>query len=311
MVRDDGAEPVPELARRMLVTSCHVDPPPAFASVLGSMAEEGIDLGDVLCDSGYSHRVASNWAAPVRIAGASLVMDLHPSDRGPQGTHLGAVISNGSLYCPATPEALLTLDPPRRDASAAELDTADRKAQELDRYRLGRMSKDDRDGHHRVMCPAALGKCRCPLRKDSMALALDRPEVLSPPQHPPGCCVQKTITVPPAVASKTTQKHPFGSVAWRASYKRRTAAERTNATIKDPATTDVARGWCRLSGLAPITVFLACALVVRNMRIEDAFEARLEVDRMRKQAGLPPKTRRRRRKTLSDLVAAGVPRTPT
>jgi hypothetical protein len=46
-----------------------------------------------------------------RAAGASLVQDLHPADRGPQGTHQGAIICNGCLYCPATPKPLLELVP--------------------------------------------------------------------------------------------------------------------------------------------------------------------------------------------------------
>jgi hypothetical protein len=36
-------------------------------------------------------------------AGAALVQDLHPHDRGPRGTHQGAVIANGNLYCPQAP----------------------------------------------------------------------------------------------------------------------------------------------------------------------------------------------------------------
>jgi hypothetical protein len=309
MVGDDGRNKVPELARRMLVTSCHVDPPPAFASVLESMVEDGIALGDVLCDSGYAHRIAANWAARVRVAGGKLVMDLHPTDRGPQGTHLGAVISNGSLYCPAVPKALLSLKPLRRDVSEVETRAADEMAAELDHYRLGRVTKDDADGYHRVMCPAQMGKCRCPQRSESMKLPHDRPTVLDPPESPPSCCVHQTITVTADVASKTAQKYPYPSPAWRRSYGRRTAVERTNATIKDPATTDVARGWCRLAGLAPISVFLACALVVRNMRVTDSFEIREAQDVRRLRAGLEPKTRRRRRKTLSDLVSEGSAKT--
>jgi hypothetical protein len=309
MVCDEGPKLVPELARRMLVTSCHVDPPPAFATVLESMAKDGIALGDVLCDSGYAHRVAANWAARVRIAGGELVMDLHPVDRGPQGTHEGAVISNGSLYCPAAPNVFLSLGPLKRDASKDEMAAFDQLTAELDRYRLGRVTRDDSDGYRRAMCPAQMGKCRCPLRPDSMTLPHDRPTVLSPPENPPSCCVAKTITVPPSVAAKTAQKHPYPSVAWRRSYGRRTAAERTNATIKDPATTDVTKGWCRLAGLAPITVFLACALVVRNMRVTDSFETREAKDERRRLKGLEPTTRRRRRKTLSDLVAAGPSKT--
>jgi hypothetical protein len=309
MVGDEGGDKVPELARRMLVTSCHVDPPPAFASVLESMAKDAIALGDVLCDSGYSHRVPANWAARIRLAGGELVMDLHSSDRGPQGTHFGAVIANGGLYCPSTPSALLSLGPLRKDASKEEMSTVDQMTAELDRYRLGRVTRDDPDGYRRVMCPAQLGKCRCPQRRESIKLPHDRPTVLDPPQNPPACCVQKTITVPADIASKTAQKHPYLTSAWRQSYKRRTAAERTNSTIKDPATTDVSRGWCRLAGLAPITVFVACALVVRNARVCDSFEARAADDKKRRAQGREPKTRRRRRRPLSDLVvaAAGSP----
>jgi predicted nucleotidyltransferase/ribosome-binding protein aMBF1 (putative translation factor) len=67
------------------------------------MPSSGIAPGDILADSGYSHRVPGTWAQPPRAAGANLVQDLHPNDRGPQGIHQGAIIASGSLYCPATP----------------------------------------------------------------------------------------------------------------------------------------------------------------------------------------------------------------
>ena len=46
-------------------------------------------------------------------------------------------------------------------------------------------------------------------------------------------------------------------------------------------------------GLTPMTVLLACALVVRNCRVLDAFEKRQADDERRRAAGLGPKTRRR------------------
>src|SRR5207244_1956685 len=82
----------------------------------------------------------------------------------------------------------------------------------------------------------------------------DRPEVLHPPQDPPRCCRQLTITVGVEVAAKTAQKHDYPSAAHRRSYGRRTAVERTFSTAKDPATNDLRRGWCRLMGLAPIAL---------------------------------------------------------
>jgi hypothetical protein len=304
MVREECGPEVPELVRRALLTSCHLDPVPAFVPVLEDMVDTGVPLGDVLCDSGYSHRVPEHWALPLRARGANLVMDLHPHDRGTQGTFEGAICWNGGLYCPSTPAGLFELEPLARGASAEEIATHDARAAELDRYRFSVHSADDADGHHRVMCPAAAGKLRCPARPESMALSHARPEVLAPPEHPPICCVQVSITVPPSVNAKTRQKHPYPSRAHRLSYGRRSAAERANSTIKDPASNDVAPGWCRLMGLVPMTLMLACVLVVRNQRVLDSFEARQADNERRLAQGLAPRTRRRRRKTIADLVGA-------
>ena len=302
MVEDDGGPPVPELARRLLVTSCHLDPPRAFVAVLERMHNSGITLGDVLADSGYAHRAATAWALPLRRLGARLVTDLHPADRGPKGTHAGAIIADGNLYCPCTPTALLGIGPLARNADTATTAAHNTATAETARYKLGRISSHDPDGYHRVGCPAAVGKLRCPLRPDSMTLGLDRPEILAPPEHPPTCCTQQTVTVGPSINAKTAQKHDYPGPVWRRSYARRSAAERTNATIKDPATTDTTRGWCRLMGLTAITLFLTCAIVARNQRIVDAFETRLDDNARRAATGRPPATRRRRRRTINELI---------
>jgi hypothetical protein len=304
MMRDEHGPEVPELARRMTLSSCHLDPVRALAAVLLRMAASGIELGDILDDSGYAHRDAGAWAIPLRRqAGAQLVQDLHPHDRGPQGTHDGATIANGNLYCPQTPPLLLQLGPLAPGATIEDTAAHDAKSAELSRYKLGPISADDADGYHRVMCPAVMGKIRCPLRPGSMTLDRARPEILTPPQHPPACCTQQTLTIPPQVAAKTRQKHDYPSRAHRVSYARRTGSERTFATIKDPASNDISRGWCRLMGLAPLTLWLACLLAVRNQRIAAAFEARQALNARRAAAGLPPKTRKRRRKTLATLAA--------
>ena len=271
------------------------------------MPGQKIPLGDILDDSGYAHRDADAWALPLRQAGAQLVQDLHPHDRGPQGTHHGAIIANGNLYCPCTPRPLLELGPLARTATKEQAADHDRTTSELARYKLGRITADDPDGYHRVQCPAAMGKIRCPLRPSSMTLDRDRPEILTPPGHPPACCTRQTLTVPPEVAAKTAQKHDYPSKAHRRSYARRTGAERCFATAKDRATNDISRGWCRLMGLTPLMLTLTCMLVVRNQRILQAWNTRQDENNRRAAAGLPPKTRRQRRKTLTALTAAGPP----
>ena len=309
MMAEENGPAVPEFARRASLSTCQHDPVRAFAPVLTAMPAAGIPLGDVLADSGYAHRHADAWALPLRAAGAQLVQDLHPHDRGPKGTHHGAIIANGNLYCPRTPRSLTELGPLARDASPDDITTHDANTAELARYKLGRISRDDDDGYHRVQCPAAMGKIRCPLRPASMSLDRDRPEILTPPEDPPACCTQQTITIPPDVLAKTAQKHDYPSKAHRRSYARRTGAERGFATAKDPATNHITRGWCRLMGLTPLMLAITCLLIVRNQRILQAWDARQEENERRTAKGLPPKTRRRRRrrKTLTALTAATGP----
>ena len=208
---------------------------------------------------------------------------------------------------PRHPRPLLELGPLARDATPGQTLAHDQQSAEFARHKLGKITRDDADGYHRVQCPAAMGKIRCPLRPPSMKLDRDRPEILTPPGHPQACCTQQTITVPPDVAAKTRQKHDYPSAAHRKSYARRTGAERTFATAKDPASNNIARGWTRLMGLAPLALWLTCLLAVRNQRILTAWTARQDDNARRAAAGLPPKTRRRRRKTLASLTTAAPP----
>jgi hypothetical protein len=304
MVPEENGPAVPELARRATVSAGRHDPGRAGAPVLTALPAAGASLGDILDDSGYAHRDADAWALPLRAAGAQLVQDLHPHDRGPKGTHRGAIIANGNLYCPRTPRTLLELGPLGRTATGDQAADHDRQTAELARYKLGRISADDADGYHRVACPAVIGKIRCPLRPSSMTQDRARPEILTPPEHPQACCAQQTITIPPEVNAKTRQKHDYPSAAWRRSYARRTGAERGFATSKDPASNDISRGWCRLMGLAPLMLFTATLLIVRNQRILHAWNARQQENQRRAASGLPPKTRKRRRKTLTALSSA-------
>ena len=229
------------------------------------------------------------------------MQDLHPNDRGPRGTHHGAIISNGCLYCPATPRPLLELVALPPGASSNDTAAHDQKTAELARHKLGVHTAGDADGYRRHACPAAAGKIRCPLRPASMKLDRNRPEILSPPQHPPACCTQQTITASPQVAAKTRQKHDYPSQAWRISYARRTAAERLNAAIKDTAVNNIDRGWIRLIGLTPLMLWLACLMTVRNQRILLARDKQQQ-DNARPAASTPPRTRKRRRTSLAALA---------
>jgi hypothetical protein len=307
MVAEETGARCPEFIRRITLAPCIVDPPTAMAAALFSMVKDGVAVGDVLADSGYAFREPQRWAAPLRALGARLVQDLHPHDRGPKGTFGGAILANGSLYCPATNAALLGLGPLHRSATKEQIDDHDAKTAELSRFRLSPICAEDKDGYQRVACPAAAGKVRCPLKPTSLFLGFDHPEVLSPPGGSlPKCCAQQTMTVPVSINLKTRQKHPYPSVIWRRSYRRRTAAERAFSTLKDPSSTDVRRGSSRLMGRTKNLIMVTGAVVVRNLRILDSFiRSKREAER-RLATGLPPRTRTRRRSALSYLAQSSL-----
>jgi len=134
-------------------------------------------------------------------------------NRGPKGTHDGAIISNGNLYCPKTPRSLLELGPLARTVTKEQAAGHDRRTAEAARYKLGRITSDDEDGYHRVQCPAAMGKIRCPLRPASMTLDRDRPEIRTPPEHPrPAACSRRSPSQrtcwPRPRKSTTTRRRP-------------------------------------------------------------------------------------------------------
>jgi hypothetical protein len=103
MVPEENRAAVPELARRATLSSCRHDPVRAFAPVLTALPAAGIPLGDILADSGYAHRDAHAWALPLRAAGAQLVQDLHPNDRGPRAPATAPSSPTGTSTAPAHP----------------------------------------------------------------------------------------------------------------------------------------------------------------------------------------------------------------
>jgi hypothetical protein len=311
MVHDEKGPPVPELVRRIALAAPRLDPAGVMAKTLLRLANDGIALGDVLADCGYSNRHPETFAAPLRRAGAALVMDLHPGDRGQRGTFEGAIAANGALFCPGTPAPLLDLGPLSRGANAEQRAAHDARFAELARYKLSALNAPDDDGYQRVICPAAALKVRCALKESSLALSFDRPSVSNPPAEPPRCCAQRSITVPPQVNEKTRQKHDYAGPAHRVSYSRRTAAERTYASLADPSVGGIRRGWCRLFGLAKNTLMYALAVVVRNVRIVESFERREAQEAQTTSLGPPRRRSRRHQRDKPAPPGQPVPEVPT
>ena len=228
---------------------------------------------------------------PARAAGASLVQDLHPNDRGPRGTHHGAIIANGCLYCPDTPAAAGT------GPAATRRRTAARRPRPADR-RAARTSSASTPARTPTATagwpapPSREGPLPPPPSVHDTAPGPARDP--RPARTPAGLLHPANHHRRPGVAAKTRQKHDYPSQAWRISYRRRTAAERLNAAIKDTAVNSIDRGWIRLTGVTPLMLWLACLMVVRNQRILTAFQARQKHDTARR--ARPPQTPPRARR---------------
>jgi len=246
MVREEHGPAVPEMARRMTLASCHLDPARALVPVLERLPRAGIPLGDMLADSGYAHRAAGGWAIPLRAAGAQLIQDLHPDDRGPHGTHAGAIIANGNLYCPATPRPLLELGPLARDATPGQITAHDQQTAELARYYTTNSGKSP------AMTPTAITGSPA-LRSWGNSAAPSAPPPWPATGSGPRSSPRRS-TCPPAAASRPSLSHPGSAPRPRkntTAHPRRTAGPMPGAPPPNapspppktpPATTSAAAG---------------------------------------------------------------------
>ena len=262
----------------MTQASCHRDPARAMVPVLERLAASGVPLGDVPGDSGYAHRVPRTGPCRCAPQAPKLIQDLHPDDRGPHGTHAGAVISNGNLYCPATPRPLPGLGPLARDATPGQTAAHDRQADRRDRplqARQNHQRRRRRPPHRHV--PRRDGQAPLPATAavDVPGLPAAPHTILAPPQHPPACCTQQSITVPPEVHAKTAQKHDYPSKSTPVLLR---PALRCRADLLHSQGPCQQRHQPRLvppDGTDPDHhLFACCLLIVRNQRILDAFDAR-------------------------------------
>jgi hypothetical protein len=271
IVQDEHGPQTPNLVRRMDLESAKEDPAWKAVEIIGRMRGDGHLPGDLLGDAAYSSR--KNLTRAVMDLGYAPLFDLNPNDSGPKGTFEGARISNGSLFCPATPEVLLDIRKPTNSATKEAVAAHDEVVARREAYRLNLHSERSASGSVRLICPAAAGKVRCPVRQ-TMNLGFDRPEILAPPAPAPKCCTQKTITLPPEVADKQRQKHPYGSKEWRSSYNRRTGVERGFGSAKDKSREDVSRGRIRVMGRTKQRLLRTFVYMSVNERLLERFEAR-------------------------------------
>jgi hypothetical protein len=302
--RPPGAPPAhPNLAIGMAMTRPGQDPGGTGARVLASAAARGHKAGWPGYDRACTQALPGRFHLPARALGYQPVMDYRDDQPGIQADTGGAILVEGTWYCPALPEPLITATAGLRDHLITR-ELYDQQITARACYQLKRKDGPDADGYQRLTCPA-LGRhpgLICPLRQASRSPRDGRPKVLQPPAEPPRLCRQTAITIAPDTGARYRQELPYGSPAWHQCYATlRNTIEGLNGYAKDPAHQALAQpGRRRVRGIAACSLFTALLLMaanIRKIRTWRALTAR-DKDRITRRA-------RRRRTSLRDYHPDG------
>ena len=302
--RPPGAPPAtPNLAIGMAMARPGEDPGGTGARVLASVAARGHQPGWLGYDRAYTQALPERFHLPARALGYHPVMDYRDDQLGIQANSQGALLVEGTWYCPALPGPLITATTGLRDHAI----TRDLYGQQIAAracYQLKRKDGPDADGYQRLSCPAA-GQhpgLICPLRQASLSPRDGRAKVLQPPHEPPRICRQTAITIAPDTGARYRQDLPYGSPAWHKSYATlRNTIEGLNGYAKDPAHEALAQpGRRRVRGIAAQSVFTALLLMAANIRKIRAWRALTARDTTR-----ITQRARRRRTSLRDYLPDG------
>ena len=293
--RPPGAPPAtPNLAIGMAMARPGEDPGGTGARVLASIAARGHKPGWPGYDRAYTQALPGRFHLPARALGCHPVMDYRDDQLGIQANSQGALLAEGSWYCPALPGPLITATTRLRDHAI----TRDLCAQQITAracYQLKRKDGPDTDGYQRLSCPATGHHpgLICPLRPASLSPRDGRAKVLQPPPEPPRICRQTAITIAPDIGARYRQDLPYGSPAWHKTYATlRNTIEGLNGYAKDPAHEALAQpARRRVRGIAAQPVFTALLLMAANIRACRALTApgktRITQRARRRRASLP------------------------
>jgi len=293
----------PDLAIGLALARPGEDPGGTGARVLASVAARGHQPGPLGYDRAYTQALPERFHLPVRALGYSPVMDYRADQLGIQANSQGALLVEGTWYCPALPGPLITATASLRD-HAITRDLYDQQITARCPYQLKHKDGPDADGYQRLSCPATGKRPRliCPLRQASKTPRDGRAKVLHPPQEPPRLCTQTAITIAPGTGARYRQDLPYGSPAWHARYATlRNTIEGLNGYAKDPAHQALAQpARRRVRGIAAQSIFTALLLLAVNIRKIRAWRALTARDKAR-----ITQRARRRRSSLRDYLPDG------
>lgn len=252
----------------------------ALAEVAALTPRRGLVAGDLA----YTQARPESFALPLRALGYQPVIDYKSDQLGVQGSHHGALLIDGRLYCPAMPQSLVVATARHRRGEIDE-PTWQRRLHERRAYELRPKATPDADGNVRMLCPAAgtAPTLRCQLKRSSLSRAHAAKTRVSLnhllQSNPPKICQQQSITVPTEVHDRFGQPLRHGTEEWRSAYRlMRSINEGGNGVAKDPAFEDLATaGRRRILGQAANALITCMLHYATNMRLILSFLQEAEV----------------------------------
>ena len=230
-------------------------------------------------------------------------MDYRADQPGIQANTGGAILVEGTCYCPALPEPLITATTGLRD-HAITRDLYDKQITARCPYQLKRKDGPDADEIPAAVLPGHRQAPQADLpAAPSLAIPPRRARQGTPATvEPPRICRQTAITIAPDIGARYRQDLPYGSPAWHKTYATlRNTIEGLNGYAKDPAHEALAQpARRRVRGIAAQPVFTALLLTAASIRKIRAWRALTARDKAR-----ITERARRRRASLRDYLPDG------
>ncbi|GAB2710480.1 hypothetical protein [Kitasatospora kifunensis] len=277
---------------------------PNAVHVLTTLATLGLPVGLLAADRAYTDQKSEHFQQPARRLGYQLALDYKQDQRGVQAPHphLGALLIDGTLTCPAIPEALANATTGLDDKAVRDRDeNLEQRLAMREPYFLKLKQGPDRHGAVRLQCPAAgpspsvtcprfnrlhhpaasvpaivdLSNARSTAAHPSAkpSIQISPAERLRPPpkKELPRICRKPTITVRPGDLGKFDkfrQDRHYLRPAWHDAYKPiRAHNEGINGRAKGHHI-DIADPRKRLAhGRVAQTILLALMILMINLQI--------------------------------------------
>ncbi|MFE7368464.1 hypothetical protein [Streptomyces anulatus] len=265
----DHSRHLPALILAFTVHKPGHDPAGNAITALKDMRRRNYPTGWLAADRAYNAALPETFHMPVRDLGYRPIWDYRIDQLGIQGSHAGALLIDGTWYCPNIPQPLTTAT---ADLLAKKIDKHTWRARVDARasYRLRPKAAPDHRGARRMLCPAAgtHPTVACPVKHRSLGRNPRLPliDVTPTPAGHPEVCRRESLTFNRDTGIRHWQELDHGLAPWVHHYFRlRNRVEHFNGYAKDHEAIERSRTR-RIRGIAAQSLLLSFQIAHANHR---------------------------------------------